>query len=50
MLRGAREVLRRGASQLKLMAGGGVASDYDPIDASQYTEREIRAGVEAAEN
>jgi imidazolonepropionase-like amidohydrolase len=48
VLRGAREVLRRGASQLKVMAGGGVASDYDPIDVSQYTEREIRAAVEAA--
>jgi imidazolonepropionase-like amidohydrolase len=50
VLRGAREALRRGASQLKLMAGGGAASDYDPIDVSQYTEREIRAAVEAAEN
>jgi imidazolonepropionase-like amidohydrolase len=45
VLRGAREVLRRGASQLKVMAGGGVATDYDPIDVSQYTEREIRAAV-----
>jgi imidazolonepropionase-like amidohydrolase len=50
VLRGAREMLRRGASQLKLMAGGGVASDYDPLDVSQYTEREIRAAVDAAEN
>ncbi len=32
------------------MAGGGVASPYDPIDATQYTEPEIRAAVEAAEN
>ena len=46
----AREQLRQGASQLKLMAGGGVASSYDPIDATQYTEAEIRAAVEAAEN
>ena len=50
VLRGAREILRRGASQLKLMAGGGVASNYDPLDVSQYTEREIRAAVDAAEN
>ncbi|WP_205650640.1 metal-dependent hydrolase family protein [Actinoplanes solisilvae] len=50
VLRGAREVLRRGASQLKMMAGGGVASDYDPLDVTQYTERELRAGVETAEN
>lgn len=46
----AREQLRLGASQLKLMAGGGIASSYDPIDVTQYTEAEIRAAVEAAEN
>jgi len=46
----AREQLTLGASQLKLAAGGGVASYYDPIDASQYTEPEFRAAVEAAEN
>jgi len=50
VLRGAREMLRRGASQLKLMAGGGVASPYDPLDGAQFTEREIRVAVEAAEN
>lgn len=50
VLRGAREMLRRGASQLKLMAGGGVASPYDPLDVTQFTEREIHAAVEAAEN
>lgn len=46
----AREQLMLGASQLKLMAGGGVSSFYDPIDVSQYTVSEIRAAVEAAEN
>ncbi len=46
----AREQLMLGASQLKLAAGGGVASNYDPIDVSQYTEAEFRAAVEAAEN
>jgi imidazolonepropionase-like amidohydrolase len=45
-----REQLRRGASQIKLMAGGGVASPYNPIESTQYTEAEIRAAVEAAEN
>jgi imidazolonepropionase-like amidohydrolase len=43
-------MLRRGASQLKLMAGGGCASTYDPIDVTQYTETEMRAAVQAAEN
>ena len=46
----AREQLRQGASQIKLMAGGGVASPYNPIESTQYTEAEIRAAVEAAEN
>ncbi|WP_194775337.1 metal-dependent hydrolase family protein [Pararhodonellum marinum] len=45
-----RENLRQGATQIKLMAGGGVASDYDPLDVTQYTEAEFRAAVEAAEN
>jgi imidazolonepropionase-like amidohydrolase len=46
----AREQLRQGASQIKLMAGGGVASPYNPIESTQYTEPEIRAAVEAADN
>ncbi|WP_297336121.1 amidohydrolase family protein [Algoriphagus sp.] len=45
-----REQLMLGASQVKLMAGGGVSSLYDPLDVTQYTEAEIRAAVEAAEN
>jgi imidazolonepropionase-like amidohydrolase len=46
----AREQLRQGATQLKLMAGGGVASSYDPLDVTQYGEAEFRAAVSAAEN
>ena len=46
----AREQLRQGASQIKLMAGGGIASPYNPIESTQYTEPEIRAAVEAADN
>ncbi len=46
----AREQLMKGATQIKLMAGGGVASPYDPLDVAQYTEAEFRAAVEAAEN
>ncbi len=46
----AREQLRQGASQLKLMAGGGVASPFDPLDVTQYTEPELRSAVEAVEN
>jgi imidazolonepropionase-like amidohydrolase len=50
VLRAAREQLMLGASHIKMMAGGGVASAYDPLDVTQYTEAELRAGVEAAEN
>src|SRR6185369_4862963 len=46
----AREQLRHGASQIKLMGGGGVASPYNPLESIQYTEAEIRAAVEAAGN
>ena len=45
-----REQLMKGAAYIKLMAGGGVSSVYDPLDATQYTEDEVRAAVEAAEN
>ena len=50
VLRATREQLLLGASQLKVMAGGGIASPYDPIDVTQYTEAELRAAVEAAED
>ena len=39
-----------GASQVKLSAGGGVSSNYDPLDVSQYTEAEFRAATDAADN
>ncbi|HKU08967.1 MAG TPA: amidohydrolase family protein [Bradyrhizobium sp.] len=45
-----REQLMQGASQIKLTAGGGVSSPFSPIDASTFTEPELRAAVEAAEN
>ena len=44
-----REELRRGASHIKIMASGGVASPTDPIDRCQYSDEEIRAAVEEAE-
>jgi imidazolonepropionase-like amidohydrolase len=46
----ASENLMRGASQVKLMAGGGVSSPFGPLDTTQYTEPELRAAVEAAED
>jgi imidazolonepropionase-like amidohydrolase len=46
--RAAREELRRGASQIKIMASGGVASPSDPIWNVQYSREEMRAAVEEA--
>ena len=45
-----REQLMLGASQIKLTAGGGVASPHSPLDASTFTEEELRAAVQAAAN
>ena len=45
-----REQLMLGATQIKLTAGGGVASPHSPLDVSTFTEAELRAAVEAAEN
>jgi len=45
-----REQLMQGASQIKLAAGGGVSSPHSPVDVSTFTEAELRAAVEAAEN
>jgi imidazolonepropionase-like amidohydrolase len=50
VLTATRENLRRGASQIKVMAGGGAASAYDPLDVSQYTLDEMKAAVEAADD
>jgi imidazolonepropionase-like amidohydrolase len=46
--RAAREELRRGATQVKIMASGGVASPSDPIWNLQYSPEEMRAIVEEA--
>lgn len=44
-----REALRMQASQIKVTAGGGVTSIYDPLDATQYTLEEMKAAVAEAE-
>src|SRR5882672_5789959 len=45
-----REQLMLGATQIKLTGGGGVASPHSPLDVTTFTEPELRAAVEAAEN
>ena len=49
MIKMTREILRAGATQIKLATGGGVSSTYDPLDVSEYTYGEIKAAVEVAE-
>ncbi|WP_287321419.1 amidohydrolase family protein [Mesorhizobium sp.] len=39
-----------GAALLKLTAGGGVSSPHSPLDVTTFTEPELRAAVEIAEN
>jgi imidazolonepropionase-like amidohydrolase len=46
--RAVREELRRGASHIKIMASGGVASPTDPLDRCQYSDDEIRVAVDEA--
>lgn len=48
VLRRTREQLMKGASQIKIVAGGGVASPHDPLDSLQFTQDEMRAAVDAA--
>lgn len=50
VLTAVREDLRQGASQIKILAGGGAASAYDPLDVAQYTLDEILAAVQAADD
>lgn len=45
-----REILKFGASQIKITTGGGVSSQFDPLDVSEYSVDEIRAVVEEATN
>jgi len=48
VLRRTREQLMKGASQIKIMAGGGVTSIYDPLDTAQFLQEEMEAAVRAA--
>jgi imidazolonepropionase-like amidohydrolase len=41
-----RHELRKGADQIKICASGGVMSETDPVEMTQYSEAEIRAIVE----
>lgn len=46
--RAVREELRQSADQIKVVAGGGVLSPGDPLEATQYSAVELHAAVEEA--
>lgn len=48
VLAAVRQQLKNGASQIKVAVGGGVISNFDPIDSLGFTPEEIRAAVQAA--
>ncbi len=48
VLRAVREQLFLGASQIKIMAAGGISSSYDPLETVQFTLEEMKAAVDAA--
>lgn len=48
VLKASRENLRKGATQLKVMAGGGIDSEFDPIHSIQFTTEELEAAVQVA--
>ncbi|WBW73586.1 amidohydrolase [Schizosaccharomyces osmophilus] len=49
-LKAARNQLRKGADFIKIMAGGGVASESDKLSSVQFSPQEIQAIVLAANN
>ena len=49
-IKAARHNLRGGATQIKIMAGGGVASEFDPLHMTQFTAAEMEAIVGIAED
>jgi imidazolonepropionase-like amidohydrolase len=44
----ARMNLRAGATQIKIMAGGGVASEFDPLHIPEFNLAEMKAAVDVA--
>ena len=48
VLKAARHNFRAGATQIKIMGGGGVASEFDPLHAVQFTPEEMEAAVQIA--
>jgi len=47
--RAVREQVRNGANQIKIMAGGGIASPSDPLEGTQFSLDELKVACEEAE-
>lgn len=43
-----RQEMRKGASFIKLMIGGGLASAYDPLDVTSWSLEEMKAAIDEA--
>ena len=43
-----RQNLRMGATQIKIVAGSGLSSNYDPLDVTQFTFEEMKPAVDVA--
>jgi len=50
VMKAARHNFRGGATQLKVMAGGGVSSEFDPLHVTQYSLQELQAIVGVAQD
>ncbi|WNC67589.1 amidohydrolase family protein [Thalassotalea nanhaiensis] len=50
VLKATRTNLRNGATQIKMMAGGGGSSRFDPMDTTQFSQEETCAIVETAKD
>jgi imidazolonepropionase-like amidohydrolase len=50
VIKAARQQLKSGADWIKVMAGGGVMSPHDPLEAVQFTQDELRAAVDVAKS
>jgi imidazolonepropionase-like amidohydrolase len=50
VIKAARQQLKNGADWIKVMAGGGVMSPHDPLEAVQFTQDELRAVVDVAKS
>ena len=50
VIKAARQQLKNGADWIKVMAGGGVMSPHDPLEAVQFTPDELRAAVDVAKS